>query len=52
MPYQLSNCVQNADAEGMLLHINAKFQWENLNQLFFRKVLLLTVFVYACQNVQ
>jgi uncharacterized protein YxjI len=27
----------------MLLHINAKFQWENLNQLFCRKVLFLTV---------
>jgi len=39
IPYQLSNCIPNADAAGMLLHINAKFQWEILNQLFCRKVL-------------
>ena len=44
IPYQLSNCIPNADAAGMLLHIhvNAKFQWENLNQLFCRKVLFLS----------
>ena len=41
IPYQLSNCIPNTDAAGMLLHINAKFQWENINQLFFRKVLFL-----------
>ena len=43
IPYELSNFILNAGAAGMLLHINAKFQWENLNQLFCRKVLFLTL---------
>jgi hypothetical protein len=53
IPYQLSNCIPNPDAAGILLHINANFQWENLNQLFCHKVLFLTdLCIYACQNDQ
>jgi hypothetical protein len=44
--HQLSKCIPNADAAGILLHINTKFQWENLNQLFCRKVLFLTDFLF------
>jgi hypothetical protein len=43
IPYQLSDYIPNKDAAGMLLdlHAKSKFQWENINHLFCRKVLLL-----------
>jgi hypothetical protein len=53
IPHQLSKCIPNANAAGMLLRINAKFQWENLNQLCCRKVLFLTGFLFMLvKNVQ
>jgi hypothetical protein len=41
--YQLSDNIPNKEAAGMLLdlHIKSKFQWENINHLFCRKVLFL-----------
>jgi hypothetical protein len=41
--YQLRDNIPNKDAAGMLLdlYIKSKFQWENINHLFYRKVLFL-----------